>query len=59
MLEKEGLARIVVGELGLQDAPADLAQWRALAEKTRAAQQTLRSKITATTLRLKRANLRA
>lgn len=42
VLEKEGLARIVVGELGLQDAPADLAQWRALAEKTRAAQQTLR-----------------
>ncbi len=37
VLEKEGFASIVLRELGLEDRPADLADWQALCERSRAA----------------------
>jgi len=37
MLEKEGLADVVVERLGFSSAPADLTEWRAMVERTKRA----------------------
>ena len=41
-LEEEGLARVVLEQFGLPDAPADLAEWRALTERARHTSRTVR-----------------
>ncbi len=42
VLEKEGLARIVLSELHLEDRPAELDGWRAMVRKARELTQTVR-----------------
>ncbi len=41
MLEKEGLARAVLAELGLENRPADLEDWKAMTRRFRAMTRTL------------------
>ena len=42
VLEKEGLARIVLGELGLEDRPVMLDDWRAMVKRQREATRTVK-----------------
>lgn len=42
VMEKEGLAKVVLGELGMEDKPADLSDWRKLVDDYKAATKTVR-----------------